>query len=585
LLKKIDSGLKSDSWFSISQTEFISKNNADLPIFPINTDSVIKKDINKKIQYKSKCSFIKIKNDIGLRCNIECENKRCKKHINEIIEQCKYFQPTLLDQVEKKECSFIIVIKDKTSKIDRGRKCTSLCLLDQNNNVLKCCSEHINKEQKKYSILEKTCQYTISQFTKKGLKCGCFCVDNNEYCKDHMKRLNLGEFKRAFKVRFYPTKNEKQFIYNKWFGDARKTWNLCINNSKTDNSLDLSILRKKFITKPPYEWLLDTPKEIRDNVVLTYISNVKTNIDLVKRKEKQKFKMKYRSKKNDQTIEISKDAIKIVDNKKIYFYPSIMKEPLHIKKKLDKKLNTILTYGYFNHNIKLTKTKTNKYYLSITYDVEKDIITEKKECISCDPGEISFITTYGINKNKTESIDMTGNRDKLKKWFEEIDDIKSYRDKLKNKIKKTNRTNNIKIKTNIISRINQDIRLKEEKITNRVKDMHYKVIKELVKYKNIYIPVFTTKQMLEKKILPKAVKRALQAQSHYRFRIRLISKAEITNSEVNVCEEHYTTVTCGNCFSINQTSNRVYKCVRCNIKLSRDINAARNIMIKNLTSI
>ena len=105
----------------------------------------------------------------------------------------------------------------------------------------------------------------------------------------------------------------------------------------------------------------------------------------------------------------------------------------------------------------------------------------------------------------------------------------------------------------------------------------------MIKYKTIYIPIFTTKQMLEKKILPKAVKRALQAQSHYRFRIRLISKAEITNSNVKVCEEHYTTVTCGNCFSTKKTNSREYDCSRCNMKLSRDINAARNIMIKNLT--
>ena len=50
---------------------------------------------------------------------------------------------------------------------------------------------------------------------------------------------------------------------------------------------------------------------------------------------------------------------------------------------------------------------------------------------------------------------------------------------------------------------------------------------------------------------------------------------------VHVCTEEYTSKTCGLCGNINYRlgSNEIYECKKCNLKIDRDVNGARNIYI------
>ena len=75
------------------------------------------------------------------------------------------------------------------------------------------------------------------------------------------------------------------------------------------------------------------------------------------------------------------------------------------------------------------------------------------------------------------------------------------------------------------------------------------------------------------------------ALSHYEFKERLKSTAKYYGRKVYECGEAYTSKTCGNCGEIDDDLNgkKIYKCRNCKIKLDRDINGARNILLRQLS--
>jgi putative transposase len=79
--------------------------------------------------------------------------------------------------------------------------------------------------------------------------------------------------------------------------------------------------------------------------------------------------------------------------------------------------------------------------------------------------------------------------------------------------------------------------------------------------------------------------KAMLAWSHCKFRERLKHKArEYPNCTVLECSEAYTSKTCTQCGNIDWKlkGGKVYKCKKCRVKLDRDANGARNILLRNL---
>ena len=111
----------------------------------------------------------------------------------------------------------------------------------------------------------------------------------------------------------------------------------------------------------------------------------------------------------------------------------------------------------------------------------------------------------------------------------------------------------------------------------------------MVKNEIIYIPKFDTKKMIkkdEKKEIDNKTKREMQTLSHCKFRERLINKAETEGIKVNICTERMTSQTCGKCFdSYKIGKSELYKCPSCKIYIERDINGARNVLIKYIKEI
>ena len=126
-----------------------------------------------------------------------------------------------------------------------------------------------------------------------------------------------------------------------------------------------------------------------------------------------------------------------------------------------------------------------------------------------------------------------------------------------------------------------------ERISCLVKDLHNKVASLIVRnYKAIFLPTYQTSQMvvkLARKINRKSVRNML-TWSHAKFASHLEQMARRNGVLVIRCNESYTSKTCTNCGHIHRKlgGSKLFNCPSCGIRIPRDFNGARNIMLRAL---
>lgn len=116
-------------------------------------------------------------------------------------------------------------------------------------------------------------------------------------------------------------------------------------------------------------------------------------------------------------------------------------------------------------------------------------------------------------------------------------------------------------------------------------ELHAKTAVWLCKnYEIIVIPEFSANEMSgkHKRKLTRKTVRAMLNLGHSQFRNKLIRMAELYGSHVVLVNEAYTSKTCTHCGHIHKALGgaKVFKCPECGIVISRDINGARNIMLR-----
>jgi len=103
-------------------------------------------------------------------------------------------------------------------------------------------------------------------------------------------------------------------------------------------------------------------------------------------------------------------------------------------------------------------------------------------------------------------------------------------------------------------------------------------------FETILLPEFQTQRMVRRgaRVLSKKSVKVLSSWSHYRFKEFLRHKAREYSTNVIICDEYWTSKTCGNCGSIDSTLQgaKKYICKKCDYKADRDANAARNIYLR-----
>lgn len=84
--------------------------------------------------------------------------------------------------------------------------------------------------------------------------------------------------------------------------------------------------------------------------------------------------------------------------------------------------------------------------------------------------------------------------------------------------------------------------------------------------------------------LPKEVSRIIQIYSHYDYRQKTIHKCRERGVNLLICKEILTSKTCSNCGNPKEDlgTNKKYECQSCGLRIDRDMNGARNILLRPL---
>jgi len=363
------------------------------------------------------------------------------------------------------------------------------------------------------------------------------------------------------KIRICPTP-EQQIILNKWINTSRYTYNKAIHKiEKEKQKINFYNLRNKLVPKKNIikskEWMLDTPKDIRANSIREVVSMYKSAFTNLKNGNISKFNMRYRSRKLlSEVISIPKTAIKISDDKKKFnLFTRYLKTPIKVFKEL---------LPDINHEIKLLHDKKcNNWYICvpIEYNVNSD---NQGGIVSIDPGVKTFQTLYDANGSVTQ----IGSEDMkfiLVELYKKIDKYKSLRTTATGRRKK-----------NITSRIF----FLNNKYKNLITEIHNKTCVYIYKnYNNVLIS-----NIGNIKSKNRQNNRCLLGWSHGKFIERLTHHMHKNGKKINIVTEEFTSKTCGRCGWLdNNLSNKdIFHCRSCGLHISRDVNGARNILLKHL---
>jgi putative transposase len=98
----------------------------------------------------------------------------------------------------------------------------------------------------------------------------------------------------------------------------------------------------------------------------------------------------------------------------------------------------------------------------------------------------------------------------------------------------------------------------------------------------IILPKLETQEMACK--FNSNLARSLYNLSNYKFINKLQNRCKEYDIELVIRPEYYTSKTCTRCGWLNhdlKLIDRIFKCKECHLKIDRDMNASRNIMLRN----
>jgi putative transposase len=413
---------------------------------------------------------------------------------------------------------------------------------------------------------------------------------------------------RTRKLKLFLNKDQKT-IFRQWIGTSRFLYNKVIEvvNDPVVKYPGKSKIRTQLVTNVAEEvkWQKNVPQAIREGGV--FDAHTAYDVNMAKYKKSGKtFTLKYRSKKAmSQSIVIGVDALK----KGLNLYPKLLGKNSCLlvhgsdganikyrtkvvnvyKDKLDENGDKILDkngepikekIGTKNagerlmHSLRLQMTRTGKWYLCVP--IEKETVSSDNQgaIISLDPGVRTFLTGYSPDGYVCQIGE--GDFGRVHNYLLKTDAFRSLISKTKGKKK-------WKYYRAWLKRL--------LKVKNWIKDCHRKVVKFLVhKFDIIIIPEFGSKGMSKRshRRINSKIVRSMMNWSHYKFRRMLMDKvSEYKSKCVIICSEEYTSKTCTRCgeLKLNLGGNRTYVCDKCGLRIDRDINGARNILLKSISEV
>lgn len=393
-----------------------------------------------------------------------------------------------------------------------------------------------------------------------------FTKDKEKNKKKNLKISNNNKIEagKSKLIQIYPT-NIQKITLKKWFGVRRWIYNKCLEaiNNKVAK-LNRKDLRDKIINNKNFQtentWMLDYEYDLRDEALNDLLKNYKSNFS-----KNKSFNIKFLSKKQGESLSVLSKKW----NKKNNFYSEIFKlENIKTSEKLPEQLN---------YTCRLKRTQLNKYYLCIPEPLQmKSENQALGKMIFIDPGVKTFLTGY----------DPSG---KIIQWGEKdigvISRLLHYKRKLQSKMSsKWKKTSILMFKSSNRRKMFKAILRINNRIYNLVNELHKKLSKWLVEnYQYIFIPKLNFHNC---KKLNKKSKSKMASYRHCAFVDRLKNKTrEISNTYVLEINEAFTSKTCSKCGNQHQSlkNKDIYECSECQLKIGRDINASKNVMLRYFT--
>ena len=353
---------------------------------------------------------------------------------------------------------------------------------------------------------------------------------------------------KSYKYRLYPTEDQKSLLAN-IFGQVRFIYNLGLEtkitayagNKKNLTCIDLS--NQLIELKKEYNWLNDSPSQSLQ-MTLRNLDNAYTNFF------RGKGFPKYKNKYSRQSFQLPQ-GVKLSDDNKQIFIPKLKWTDIDLHREFKGEVKTTT----------VSKSVTNKYYVSILVD-NKQEIPKKKQIIES--------TSVGVDLGiKDFAITSDGKKFKNHDFFKSTQkQLRIEQRSLARKKKGSNHYNEQRMKLSLL----------HEHIKNQRCDYLHKISKYLVdNYDTICIENLATSNMVKTHKLA----RAISDMGWGEFKSMLEYKCEWYGKNLSVIGRFDpSSKTCNCCGSINKElslKDREWVCKSCGVVHDRDVNAAINI--------
>ena len=379
---------------------------------------------------------------------------------------------------------------------------------------------------------------------------------------------------RSRRIRIFPTDEQKPTL-KQWLCATRYVYNKCVEISKAGGKLDKKSLREAIGEEvKQHSWLGDVPYKVRDNAIRDF-DKARSSHSAKQRKAQASnpavtlpCSFKYRSRRDKQQS-LAVDANNWGRTRGMFaslFGHKVLECPK--SESLPEKLR---------HEFRVIRDRLDHYYVCLPEQVairdENQAPTSHHSVVSLDPGVRTFQTCYDADGQVMEWGE--GDMERLYKHIYCADRLQKLIAKTTHKSKKRKRV--------------RAWHRKLQRIQNLVNEVHKKLSTWLCRnYRVILIPKFESSRMVRRchRKLTTKTARGMLNWAHYRFRQRLVSKAELYPwCQVILCDEPYTSKTCGQCGELHHKlgSSKTFKCPKCGYHADRDASAARNILLRFLT--